>query len=354
MVIPTPRSVENWLNKTCRWFLLHPYLTLTLVVLAMLGPFLTKPFNVDDPLFIWAAHQIQAHPGNPYGFNVNWYGTMQPMWDVTKNPPLACYYLALAAGIFGWGEIALHFAFLLPAVAAIIGAYQLARRFCDHPMLAALVTLFTPVFLISGTTVMCDVPMLAFWIWAVVLWIDGTKQNDFGRLAGGIVNHAGNVDQILRLVPRSTAGCLQPDEPTPAGTMDRVSADSVGGTRRLSIGHVDVLRTWAHLLGGRQASSGSLPVLKHNDRFDGVDLHGRMSGWRVLFCAIVLAETNVGCVSRWSNLARLGVFLARSLVENICFDSRPVLGVRGNPNGFLGHWRHWCAGAGRCGRLALA
>ena len=184
MVIPMPPSVENWLNKIRRWFLLHPYWTLTLLVLAALGPFLTKPFNIDDPLFIWTAHQIQAHPGNPYGFNVNWYGSMDPMWNVTKNPPLVCYYLALAAGIFGWSETALHFAFLLPAVAAIIGTYQLARRFCDHPMLAALVTLFTPVFLISSTTVMCDVPMLALWVWAVVLWVDGMKQNDFGRLAG--------------------------------------------------------------------------------------------------------------------------------------------------------------------------
>ncbi len=184
MIVPTPPSGKEWLNKISRWFALHPYWALTLAVLAALGPFLTKPFNVDDPLFIWTAHQIQAHPGNPYGFNVNWYGTMEPMWYVTRNPPLACYYLALAAGIFGWGETALHFTFLLPAVAAIIGAYQLARRFCNHPILAALVTLFTPVFLISSTTVMCDVPMLAFWVWAVVLWVDGTKRNDFGRLAG--------------------------------------------------------------------------------------------------------------------------------------------------------------------------
>ena len=75
-----------------------------LVVLAALGPFLAKPFNIDDPLFIWTARQIQAHPGNPYGFTVNWYGSVDPMWNVTANPPLAGYYLALAAGIFGWSE----------------------------------------------------------------------------------------------------------------------------------------------------------------------------------------------------------------------------------------------------------
>jgi 4-amino-4-deoxy-L-arabinose transferase-like glycosyltransferase len=172
------------LNKIFRWFVLHPYWALTLAVLAALGPFLAKPFNIDDPLFIWTARQIHAHPGNPYGFDVNWYGTAEPMWGVTENPPLTSYYLALAAGILGWSEIALHFAFLLPAVAAILGTCRLARRFCDQPMLAAVAALFTPVFLVSATTVMCDVLMLAFWIWAVALWMEGMERDDFWRLCG--------------------------------------------------------------------------------------------------------------------------------------------------------------------------
>jgi hypothetical protein len=41
-----------------------------LAVVVLLAPFLAKPFNMDDPLFIWAARQIQAHPLNPYGFPV--------------------------------------------------------------------------------------------------------------------------------------------------------------------------------------------------------------------------------------------------------------------------------------------
>jgi 4-amino-4-deoxy-L-arabinose transferase-like glycosyltransferase len=161
----------------------HPDWTLALVVVGALMPFLAKPFNIDDPLFIWAAKQIHAHPGNPYGFNVNWGWTEFPMWKVTENPPLACYYVALAAGIFGWSEMALHFAFLLPAIAVILGTHRLAKKFCDQPLLAALVTLFTPVFLVSSTSVMCDVPMLAFWVWAVVFWLEGTEQNDFRKLA---------------------------------------------------------------------------------------------------------------------------------------------------------------------------
>ena len=182
MAAPTPSSGKEWLNKTCRWLALHPNWTLLLVVLAALAPFLAKPFNIDDPLFLWTARQIHAHPADPYGFKVNWYGTADPMWWVTENPPLASYYLALAAGFLGWSEVSLHFAFLLPAVAAILGTHRLARRFCNLPMLTALATLFTPVFLVSGTTVMCDVLMLAFWVWAAAFWLEGLEENRPGKL----------------------------------------------------------------------------------------------------------------------------------------------------------------------------
>ena len=49
-------------------------------------------------------------------------------------------------------------------------------------MLAALASIFTPVFLVSSTTVMCDVPMLALWVWAVALWVEGTERETLCRL----------------------------------------------------------------------------------------------------------------------------------------------------------------------------
>ena len=90
MVISTPDSGTEWFSKIRCLTARHPYWTLTVIVLAALGPFLAKPFNIDDPLFIWAAHQIQAHPADPYGFNVEWGWREFPMWKVTENPPLAC------------------------------------------------------------------------------------------------------------------------------------------------------------------------------------------------------------------------------------------------------------------------
>lgn len=182
----------------------HPYWTLALVTAAALLPFLAKPFNIDDPLFLWAARQIQAHPGDPYGFNVEWGFREFPMSHVTENPPLACYYLALVAGVFGWSEIGLHLAFLLPAIAVILGTYRLAQHLCRSPGLAALITLFTPVFLVSANTVMCDVLMLAFWIWAVAFWVDGMEGKNFRSLcsAGVLVS--------LALVTKYFGVCLVP------------------------------------------------------------------------------------------------------------------------------------------------
>ena len=153
------------------------------ITVLCLAPFAAKALNMDDPLFIWAAKHIQHHLTNPYGFKVNWYGFPQAMSDVTKNPPLACYYIALAASIVGWSEVALHLAFLIPTLAVVLGVYSLARRFSSHPVEAALMAILTPVFMLSANTIMCDMMMLAFWVWAVVLWVKGMDDGHQPSLA---------------------------------------------------------------------------------------------------------------------------------------------------------------------------
>ncbi|MHC4395009.1 MAG: ArnT family glycosyltransferase [Planctomycetota bacterium] len=148
-----------------------------LVIVLCYVPFLDKAFNVDEPVFIEAAKQIQSNPVDFYGFTFNWYGAEMPMSQITKNPPLTSYYIAMVALLFGWSEMVLHLAFLVPAAAVALGTYHLAKQFCSKPALAAIITVLTPGFLISSTTVMCDTMMLAFWLWAVVLWVGGIKQN---------------------------------------------------------------------------------------------------------------------------------------------------------------------------------
>jgi hypothetical protein len=159
------------------------YILLAVSVLACLLPFSGKAFNVDDPLFIYIARQITHHRLDPYGFKVNWFLDFVPMARETKNPPLASYYIAAAASVIGWSERALHLAFLLPALAVVLGTYRLAQRFTNSPLLAAGATLLTPVFLVCSSSVMCDTMMLALWLWAIIFWIEGLEPHRPGYLA---------------------------------------------------------------------------------------------------------------------------------------------------------------------------
>ncbi len=162
---------------------LYAVLICIAATLLCLAPFAAKAFHIDDTVFLYVARQICAHPLDPYGFNINWYGYEMCMAEVNQNGPLVSYYIALAASCVGWSEIALHLAFLFPALAAVLGTYFLAARFCTRPLLAALATLLCPVFLVSSTTLMCDVMMLAFWVWAVFLWVRGTERGSHLSLA---------------------------------------------------------------------------------------------------------------------------------------------------------------------------
>jgi hypothetical protein len=152
------------------------FTTVVVVSVACLLPFVWKPFHVDDPLFIWAAQHIATDPLDFYGFPVNWHGTVTPMYQIMKNPPLASYYLAAAAQVVGWSEPALHAALLFPAAGVAVGTYLLASRMTARPGEATLAAVFTPVVLVSSTSVMCDTAMLCAWVWSLVLWTRGIDE----------------------------------------------------------------------------------------------------------------------------------------------------------------------------------
>ncbi|MDA8154961.1 MAG: glycosyltransferase family 39 protein [Actinomycetota bacterium] len=159
-------------------------IALAVITLACLVPFINKAFNMDDPLFLWAARHIQKNPFDFYGFRANWVGFETPFSAIQLNPPLASYYIAIAAWFAGWSERALHTAFLVPALAAAIGSYFTARELCGRPLAAALAGIITPAFLVSATSIMCDVMMTAFWVWAVFLWIKGVRTRSAFNITG--------------------------------------------------------------------------------------------------------------------------------------------------------------------------
>ncbi|HCT30819.1 MAG TPA: hypothetical protein DIW31_08800, partial [Bacteroidales bacterium] len=120
------------------------------------------------------------------------------------NPPIVSYYIALAAYLFGWSEVSLHLAFLVPACGVVIGTWLLAKDFCSRPFFASLSVICTPVFLVSATTLMCDVLMLAFWIFAVIFWRRGIKTDNMMQIAYA------SVLIVLAILTKFSAVCLIP------------------------------------------------------------------------------------------------------------------------------------------------
>ena len=151
--------------------------------LACLAPFLGKAFHIDDPVYVAVAQQILRSPLDFYGFEMNWNEWLEPVAAFNKNPPGVSYYLALVGGAVGFEEWKIHLGMLLPALALVLGTAALARRLSSSPWAAALALLTMPAVLVSATTVMSDVLMLALWCWAVVFWWDGLGEGGRSRLA---------------------------------------------------------------------------------------------------------------------------------------------------------------------------
>lgn len=146
---------------------------LAICVLLLCGIYVGKAYNMDDPLVVWTAQQIAAHPTDFYGFDVNWYGYITPMVRASLNPPGAAYYLVIFGVLSHWHESAMHGAVALIAVALILGIYWLARQMNASPLVAAIIALVCPGVFVSMGTVMTDLLMTALWVWAVALWLRG-------------------------------------------------------------------------------------------------------------------------------------------------------------------------------------
>ncbi len=157
-------------------------LWLAIGTLVVLLPLVNKPVHLDDPVFIWRAQRIAEVPWDHSGIDLNWSGTTRRLADYVTNPPLMSYYFAVVGAVAGYDEIVLHLACFALAVLTVVATYQLGRRLCGRAELAALLALTAPVFVLSATTLMCDMLMLALWCWAVWFWIRGLDRKSHGDL----------------------------------------------------------------------------------------------------------------------------------------------------------------------------
>jgi 4-amino-4-deoxy-L-arabinose transferase-like glycosyltransferase len=148
-------------------------------------PFVPKAVSIDAPVFVAVANQILAHPFDPFGFQMVWDPTSPDAWAFNRNPPLLSYYLALWIAVFGEVDAWLHVAMLPFSLLAGLSFLGIARRLTDEGARPALLLIATPCYLILATTVMLDVALLGFMLFAVYALLRGAEAESLeGRGSG--------------------------------------------------------------------------------------------------------------------------------------------------------------------------
>ena len=158
-------------------------LIVALFVLALRIPFLNQAIQGDDVYYLAEAEHAQIEPLHPKHTEYTFLGRVVDMRG-QPHPPLDAWSLALLIAIFhDVREIPFHAAFIVFSLIAAFSALSLARRFSPHPLLATLLFLSTPAFVINGNSLESDLPFLAFWLAAVALYVAAVDQRSVPLLA---------------------------------------------------------------------------------------------------------------------------------------------------------------------------
>jgi len=153
------------------------------VVCVMTLPFLGKAFHLDDTVFIWLAEEKLEEPASLGLEDHGYEGRLFPEYYDTHPPLLAAYLALLIKTCGGASETGLHLGFMVFPIIAAASMYFLSRRFTGSPLVAALLLLVTPGFMVMSQSVMSDVPTLAFWLAAIALYIYGVDRGSGRMLA---------------------------------------------------------------------------------------------------------------------------------------------------------------------------
>ena len=154
---------------------------LAIVVLALTIPFLNQAFHWDDRDFI---EQARVTVQDPFRFNFTDYSERGVFFHrvIFHHPPFLSYYLALFMKLGGESEPLLHGAYLIFPLIAAVSMYALGRRFTRHPLIAALLLIFTPGFMVLSHTIMGNLPGVALWLAATALFVWGVDRDDWKLL----------------------------------------------------------------------------------------------------------------------------------------------------------------------------
>lgn len=142
-------------------------------------PFLRQGVHLDDVAFVDIARNVFQNPLFPLDMPYVFVGRHVSMWGHT-HPPLNSYLIAAIIFLSGGAlsEVVLHSVYLFFPLLATVSFYFLAKRFVHAAFLATAVFACLPALVVVAHTLQSDSPLLAFWLCAVALFIQGNDRND--------------------------------------------------------------------------------------------------------------------------------------------------------------------------------
>ncbi len=148
-------------------------LLIAVLVLCLRLPFLNQAIQGDDVYYLYAAEYAQIDPLHPNHAKFVLDGV--PV-DMRGHPhgPLNGWILAAPLAVLGdVREIPFHFRYILFSLIAALSVWSLARRFSPQPLLATVIFLAIPAFVVNGNSLEADVPFLAFFLASVAFFVTG-------------------------------------------------------------------------------------------------------------------------------------------------------------------------------------
>jgi hypothetical protein len=172
----------------------RPVVARTLAILALVFalrlPFLHQAIQGDDVIYLTEAEHAQIEPLHPMHAREMFRGQMLDMRG-HSHPPLNGWILGGLIAVFGEvREVPFHLAYTVFSLIAAMAMWSLARRFSKQPFLATLLFCAVPAFVVNGNSFESDLPLLAFWMSAVALFVYGVDRQSVWPLAGSMLTAA--------------------------------------------------------------------------------------------------------------------------------------------------------------------
>lgn len=140
-------------------------------VLALRLPFLTQAIQGDDIYYLFGAQHAQIEPLHPKHTSYAFQGDVVSMQG-HPHPPFNAWYLGGLLAVFhDVFEAPFHAAYIPFSLIAALSALAIARRFTEKALLATLLFCAVPAFVVNGTSLESDLPLVAFWLLATALFL---------------------------------------------------------------------------------------------------------------------------------------------------------------------------------------